>query len=318
MKNEGGMALLVVMMFLLLMAATAVSVNHSWYNMYTRTNVQLSRTQAKWHLLGAEAYAIKLLEDSLRDATRVAPNQKWAQPALSFSAEDARIKINFHDAQACFNLNTLSPPQTHVKAGDGHAQAENGEIAAARQNISWQVFGALLANLGFNAEESKRLSDSIEQRLSPGMTAFSDISELRPLPGMTRERYMRVLPFMCVLPERKTSININSLGDTQLALLRALFLNKASAGAVRRLLDSRPREGWEGVQDAALLKTSSMLHLELPPQSEQIMSTSSQYFRGVFSTMGEQGHYTLLGMYSHKDKKVHVIYHYMNGGGGEL
>ncbi|AGB84034.1 type II secretory pathway, component PulK [Serratia sp. FGI94] len=318
MKHEGGMALLIVMMFLLLMAATAVSVNHSWYNMFTRTHVQLSRTQAKWHLFGAEAYAIKLLEDSLRDGTRVALNQKWAQPGLSFSAEDARIKIDFHDAQACFNLNTLSPPHAPVKVDDTHAQPENSEVAAARQNISWQVFSALLANVGFNVEETKRLSHSIEQRLSPGMTAFSDISELRPLPGMTHERYIRILPFICVLPERKSTININSLEGSQLALLRAIFLNKPSEGAVRRLLDSRPREGWEGIHDTALLKANAMPHLELPPQSEQVMSTHSQYFFGRFSSVGEKGSYALFGLYYYKDKKINVIYHYIKSSGGEL
>ncbi|OPJ99454.1 type II secretion system minor pseudopilin GspK [Serratia marcescens] len=312
------MALLVVMMFLLLMAATAVSVNHSWYNMFTRTQVQLSRIQAKWHLLGTQAYAMKLLEDSLRNQTRVAANQKWEQPALNFSTEDAQIRINFHDAQACFNLNTLSPPNTPAKAGDAHSQPESGEVITAQQNVSWQVFRALLINLGFSAEETKRLSDSIERRLSPGMTAFSDISELRPLPGMARERYLQILPYVCVLPDKKTAININSLEDTQLALLRAIFLNKPSPGAVKKLLESRPNEGWDGVQDAALLKTLAMLRLELPAQSEQIMTTHSQYFKGRFSTVGKLRYYTLLGLYFYKDKKISVIYNYMNSSGGEL
>ena len=312
------MALLVVMMFLLLMAAVAVSVNHSWYNMFTRTQVQLSRTQAKWHLLGTQAYAMKVLEESLRNQTRVAANQKWAQPGLNFSTEDARIQIHFHDAQACFNLNTLTPANTPGRAEDAHSQPEKGEVTTAQESVSWQVFRALLTSLGFNAEEAKRLSRSIEQRLLPGMTAFSDISELRPMPGMTRERYMQILPYVCVLPDKKTAININSLKETQLALLRALFLNKPSPGAVKRLLESRPGDGWDGMQDAALLKTLTMLRLELPAQSEQLMTTNSQYFKGKFSTVSEQRYYTLQGLYFYKDKKVSVIYNYMNSGGGEL
>ncbi len=317
MKNQRGIALLVVMMFLVLMAATAVSVNHSWYTMFTRTKVQMSRIQAKWQLLGAETYAIKLLEDSLKNETRVSPVQKWAQPDLSFATEDSQIKIHFYDAQSCFNINTLKNNQSLAESKGEDTQPENKEKTVTPQNIHWEVFNALLVNLDFDAEHIKRLNESIKTRLSQEMTEFSDISELRPLPGMNRERYMRLLPFLCVLPDRKSTININSLGVKQEVLLRALFLNKPSVGAVRRLLDSRAKEGWESIHDPELVKNLTMLNLELPPQSEQLISTTSHFFKGNMSTMSEQGYYTLQGLFSYKEKTIHLLHHYINSGGGE-
>lgn len=316
MKNNKGMALLVVMLLLALMATLAISINQYWYSAFSRTATQQTRIQAKWMLLGGEIFARQRLAENLQSEPVVHLGQAWAQPDQAFRTEDGNIAISFSDAQSCFNINTLNYRFREAETPEATSAADHDKKTAPvfQANITHLVFKALLANLGVNEAESQRIAGSIEARLAPGMLAFSDISELRQLPGISRERFLQLTPLLCALPERKPSMNINTLGQQHLPLLQALFLNQATRDAMQRLLMARPASGWKGINDPAFQQTLQSLHLP-PLEAEKLLTTRSRYFYVRLSTDSENGSYRLQSLLRYERQKISVMDRQIKYGG---
>lgn len=308
MKREQGVALLMVMLLLALMATIAVGINQFWFSAFNRTLNQQSRIQAKWALLGGETLARQWLAESLQSEPVVHLGQSWAKPGQSLRTEDGNIAITFSDAQACFNINSLNYRVATVEqpVEKTATASEDNSASVFKPDIAHQVFTALLANLGFSEAETRQLSDSIKAQLAPGSVAFADISELRPLPGVGRERFLRLSPLLCALPEQKPQININTLGLRQLPLLQALFLNKATQGALQQLLAARPLNGWKTISDPAFQQTLQALRLP-PLEGEKLLTTWSHYFYAHSTTEGENGGYRLQSFLRYERKKISVI-----------
>ncbi|HGM5491614.1 TPA: type II secretion system minor pseudopilin GspK [Serratia fonticola] len=308
MKREQGVALLMVMLLLALMATIAVGINQFWFSAFNRTLNQQSRIQAKWALLGGEIFARQWLEESLQNEPGVHLGQRWAKPGQSLRTEDGKITITFSDAQACFNINSLNYRVATVEqpAEQTAPATEDGLPPVFKPDIAHQVFNALLANLGFSEAEARQLSDSIKAQLAPGSVAFADISELRPMPGVERERLLRFAPLLCALPEQKPEININTLGQQQLPLLQALFLNQVSRNTLQQLLAARPLNGWKSVSDPAFQQTLQALRLP-PLEGEKLLATRSHYFYARLTTEDEKGGYRLQSFLRYERKKISVI-----------
>jgi len=305
MNRQQGIALLLVMLLLALMATLAVNINQHWYAAFSRTVAQQSRILAKWQLLGGETVARLRLAQSLQGETTVHLGQAWAQSGQALDSEEGNIDIAFRDAQACFNLNTLNyqfrEPETLLEP---LSEEETGPVFKA--DIARQVFDALLANFDFSNMEIKLIGDSIKNRLTSDKTAFSDISELRQLPGISRERFLQLKPLFCTLVEQKPAININTLGMKQWPLLRALFLNEPSADVVQQLLATRPATGWKSLSDPAF--QDALANLRLPPlEGEKLLTTRSHYFYARLTTENEQGDYRLESLLRYEPQNIAVI-----------
>ncbi|WP_025122503.1 MULTISPECIES: type II secretion system minor pseudopilin GspK [unclassified Serratia (in: enterobacteria)] len=308
MKREQGVALLMVMLLLALMATIAVGINQFWFSAFNRTLNQQSRMQAKWALLGGETFARQWLAESLQSEPVVHLGQRWARPGQSLRTEDGNIAITFSDAQACFNINSLNYriPTVELSVEQAAPATEDSSAPVFKPDIAHQVFNALLVNLGFSEAEARQLSDSIKAQLAPGSVAFADISELRPMPGVEHERLLQLSPLLCALPEQKPGININTLGNQQLPLLQALFLNQASRNTLQQLLAARPVNGWNSVSDPAFQQTLQALRLP-SLEGEKLLATRSHYFYAHLTTEGEKGDYRLQSFLRYERKKISVI-----------
>lgn len=299
MKRDKGMALLMIMMLLALMAALAVGINQSWQSAFNRTAAQHSFLQAKWSLLGAEIFAQQQLGESLQGEQTVHLGQGWAQPDQAMRTEEGDIAIAFRDAQACFNINNLTSQNTLIPPPPPSTTGE----ATTPINIVRQVFDALLANQGFNETEIQQIAHHIEAKLSSDKMAFSDLSELRQIPGINQARFLQLKPLLCVLPGRASGININTLTDKQLPLLQALFLNKATLTAVKQLLIARPDSGWQSIGDADWKKT--LLELRLPPlMAESLLSVNSRYFYLQLTIEHDLSRYQLQSLFTHEKQRI--------------
>lgn len=310
MNRDKGMALLMVMLLLALMAALAVGINQFWQSAFDRTLAQQTRLQAKWHLLGAESIARQWLTQSLLNQPVVHLEQSWAKPDQALRIEDGEIGISFRDAQACFNINTLnyrSRTTEEPPAPPSSPDAPVGEKPPAVQTpITRRVFDALVANLGISEAEIKRLGDTMEARLTQGNMAFSDISELRAFAGISQEHFLRLKALLCVLPEREPYININTLEENHLALLQALFLNQATPDALKQLLAARPSTGWQSVSAPDLQQT--LLKLHLPPlEGKELLTVSSHYFSTQLTMENEMGSYQLHNLLRYEQSTIRVL-----------
>lgn len=64
MKKQRGMALLMVLLLMSLMAIVAININDNWQRSLARTQSQQDRLKAKWLLLGGEIHAQQRLRQA--------------------------------------------------------------------------------------------------------------------------------------------------------------------------------------------------------------------------------------------------------------
>ncbi|CAI1109664.1 Type II secretory pathway, component PulK [Serratia quinivorans] len=306
MKKSRGMALLIVLLLLALMATLSMGIHQFWQLTFTRTLHAQTTFQAKWDLLAGEQFVRQLLVESLQEQTSVNLGQRWATPGM-IRMEDRGISYVIKDAQACFNINTLryhylpdkqkSPPQDPPPAPASEVKID--------RDIARQVFGALLSNLAFTDDEIKGIGSAIEQRLMPENSLFTDVSELRAFPFIGRQQYLRLLPWLCALPERKPAININTLDEAHLPLLRALFLNQASDTQLKKWLNARPEAGWRALDDQNWQKALAGLRLS-SSAGEKMLVTESRYFNVLLLTQDADAGYYLRSKLHYEKGRVTV------------
>jgi general secretion pathway protein K len=308
MKQSRGMALLIVLLLLALMAILSMGIQQYWQLTFARTLHAQTAFQAKWDLLAGEQFARQLLSESLHDETTVNLGQRWATSG-EIRTEDRAIAYNIKDVQSCFNINALRyhylPDKQKTPPEDQDQTPAQASRTATANNIVRQVFDALLANLAFTDEETERIAQALEQHLLPLNSSFSDVSELRAFPFIDRQQYLRLRPWLCALPERKPAININTLSEADLPLLRSLFLNQTSDARLKQLLHARPAGGWQSLDSQ--LWTAALAGLRLAsPAGEKLLVTESRYFNLRLVTQGADAGYYLHSKLHYEKGKVTV------------
>lgn len=184
------------------------------------------------------------------------------------------------DGGNCFNLNSVvqGAPAT------GLAQRRSGI----------EQFYSLMRVLGIGDAEARRIAEAAadwadsdsdahpqgaedpayaggERPFRTANTLFADVSEIRPLAGMTAEIYATLKPWVCALPSTDLApINVNTLSPEQAPLLAMLAPDQLSPGRARRVIEGRPAEGWETQlafwRVEALSEINVPLDVQLQPQ----------------------------------------------------
>lgn len=244
------------------------------------------------------------INDSPNKTTRA---QYWATEGKTFPIENSTLSGEIADAQACFNLNSLSE----------HDETQPSAKAIYRA----KVFADLLMNIGVEESQAQQLTAAVEDWLDsnsvpqadgaedneylamsppylPANRLMKDVSELRDVKGISASIYRLIKPYVCTIPESSLAVNINTLKPGQANLLSALFLNTLSLRDAQTVLEERPRDGWDSVDDfleqdalantaqvgnsvnAALAIRSSYFEAKLQVQTEQFRSAMhSLYMR---------------------------------------
>ena len=254
MNNEQrGVALLIVLMLLALMAALAADMTLSFHSQLQRTRQVNHHLQRQYDIELAEKLALASLTQDVKDNDRQTTLQQyWAQPQQLQLEDGNTVKWQLRDAQHCFNLNAL---------------AKISDAPLASPDFPAQVFSALLINAGIDRGNTDEIVQSIADYIdvddSPRFHGAEDsfyqsqtpprhsanlmlflTGELRQIKGITENIYQRLIPYVCVLPTSELSINLNMLTENDIPLFRALFLNNITDADARVLLQKRPREGW--------------------------------------------------------------------------
>lgn len=263
MKQQRGMALLVVLLLLAVMVTMASSMTQRFRMEWQRTYNQQLQLQNYWYLLGSEMLVAKVLGQDLKDnPEKTSLAQYWANEGQLFPVETAILQGVVRDSQACFNLNALSSTST------GADEETTSASALYRAN----VFRQLLISLNVDDYRAQQITAALQDWLDTNTIARSlgaedseyeallhpylpanglmlDVSELRAVRGVDAALYRRLLPYVCVIPEKTLQINVNTLRTIQAPLLAALFLNNLSVDDARNILEQRPREGWNSVAE---------------------------------------------------------------------
>lgn len=285
-SRQRGVALLVVLLILALMVTVAAVIAERSGKAFLRTDSQLSRQQAKWYALGAEALAGKLLlRDALSAPDRTHLAQNWAQQGRRFPVEGGDVYAQLQDARTCFNLNSIN-------------QGIDNESTQVTTPYPALVFSMLLQHLGEEATRAEQITAAVRDWIDidshpltngaedeiygslpapyhPGNRALSEISELRAVYGMDSELYRRLLPYVCALPVDTMLININTLTESQAPLLAALFLKEMTVTQAVTLIQQRPRTGWGSV---SVLQQTGLLPANSKNIVQKILAVKSEWF----------------------------------------
>ena len=259
--RQRGVALLTVLLLVAVMSVLLMAVlDDIRFGLRRASNAQ-NMAQAQWYALGTEALAqsrIQALARSGNGRTTLAGD--WNdRPFLFPLGEDGRhdgmLSARVADATACFNLNSVVEG-----AGEQWQRSEIGMIQ----------YRALLQALEFAPQQAEALSDTLvdwldaDQNPQPtgaedsayaargGLrtsgTLLAEVSELRAIEGYDADVFARLRPHVCALPTADLApVNINTLEDDDAVILSMLTDNKVSLVEARRILATRPANGWSEI-----------------------------------------------------------------------
>ncbi|MEN4911806.1 type II secretion system minor pseudopilin GspK [Erwinia amylovora] len=256
---QRGMAMLVVLLMIAIMALLATTANQYGMQAFMRAESSQAFQQSKWNLLSAERW--------------FTTSQKLDQPHTLVRQRqfgEQLIYFELLDRQACFNLNALLPQRVAEK---------DPQVAPS---MARQVFLHMLVNLDLAKPQAEALMQQVIALVKPDPLVnewrlFDEISQIKQLPAVTPERWRQLQPLLCVMPETRLAVNVNGLTTRQLPLMRALFANTLSVSQLDSLLNSRPQQGWADL--SALTKSLSMTTIAPAIVTLQsVLATRSDYY----------------------------------------
>jgi len=227
--KQAGAALIMAMMIMTITAGLAYFMLIQQQTTIERSQLLFGTDRAYLHSNGALAWAKFLLaEEALDD-----PDQQFFYPAIlepsTTPDNSGTVMARLDDLQGRFNLNNFIWDESF------------GETSH-RFRLLLQAVSPDLSE-----QEINTLIDAITMRLNtmmPQQRLFTDVSELRPLEGMTAALYRLLLPHISALGE-PTAVNINS---ATLPVLMSLG-NGISAADAEQLINYRQSTGFESAED---------------------------------------------------------------------
>jgi general secretion pathway protein K len=193
----------------------------------TRAAMDLRRTAGLvaldqgWHVaLGAEAWAIEVLKDDYEDSQDIDHlGEAWAQPLPPLPVDGGEVRGALEDMQGRFNLNNLVNDEREVDPAEVTRFQNLLALVGAQPRwaslmADWIDEDTLTEPEG--AEDGTYTSLSPPYRAANGLVATT--TEMMALPGMTREEFERIRPYVAALPSG-TPINLCTAKAPVLAAL---------------------------------------------------------------------------------------------------
>lgn len=314
--KQKGMALLVVLLLIALMTTIGVLMNDRWFSQLKQTEYQQKSLQAKWYMQGAEEVIRGVLWRDLKDdETRTHLGQYWASDIKQFPLENALLKFEIKDAFSCLNLNAVAQIKEETEESNDTYIFDLFVNLFVQSGIDPYQSIELVVNLQdwVDLDEDIRpygAEDTLYSGKNPPYLAANqpliDISELRLIEGFTPDIMRKIMPYTCVLPESKLSINVNTLTFNDAKLLSSLSLGQWDEGFVQTILENRPKTGWSDLnafyQEAGLVEEDP-----LKEKLETILVLNSQYFMARLSVQIEDSLFTNQSLFYRTNNGVSVI-----------
>ena len=290
-NRQKGVALITVMLIVALIAILATQMTARLQLQMQRTTNIGSNQQAYWYAMGAEAFAKRVLIQSLEDDAEVTHlGQVWAQGENTFPVDFGQITGEITDLQSCFNLNAL-------RTDDG-SSVKGAKKPIARKAFEELLIALSIENVGsFEAESmADALSDWLDTDESitgsggaedsdyaakefPYLTAnhyLASIGELRVIEHFSVEVINKLKDYVCVLPgSNLNKVNINTIAQDKPEILVAML--GISQNDASQALSAREEEGFKSVDDFFALPELSKA--QISADQKQQFAVKSEYFK---------------------------------------
>ena len=207
--RQRGVALITAIVLVAIATVLAVHIG-------TRAALDLRRTAGLaaldqgWHVaLGAEAWAAEVLKDDLEDSETDHLAEAWAQPLPPLPVDGGEVRGALEDMQGRFNLNNLvdgdrEVDETSVAQFERLLLMVGAQPRWARIMADW-IDGDTVPQIPEGAEDGTYLSQNPPYRAANVLVTTT--TEMMALPGMTRDEFERIRPYVAALPVG-TTINL--------------------------------------------------------------------------------------------------------------
>jgi len=293
-KQQRGVALLVVLILLVLMSALASKISQQFSRNLQKTHYQVSQQQLRWAIQRQEQAVKERLQTVASGENPLEPDGEWHEP-LETRGEFYTVVSQAEDAEDCFNVNNLltdekaasnqAAPAVPEKSPEQLTVEQLLADAGLDQTTAEQVYHQLVDYLDGDSVTAKEAQETdawagVQPARLPANQMMRNISEIRLLPAFPAAAYAKVSRLLCALPDASSKINVNTLKPEQAQLLAALFAGKLTEDDAARLLAARPEAGWENVEafSKALEQNFPQLKDDLTQVAERV-AVNSRYFR---------------------------------------
>ncbi len=208
--KQRGVALITAIVLVAIATVLAVHIG-------TRAAMDLRRTtglvalEQGWHVaLGAEAWATEVLGEDSEDNPDVDHlGEAWAQPLPPLPVDGGELRGSLEDMQGRFNLNSLVDSDRAVD--EGSVEIFRRLLLLVGAQPRWASLMADWIDPDVQPEIPDGAEDSVYLAQNPPYRAanllVTTTTEMMALPGMTREEFERIRPYVSALP-RSAKINL--------------------------------------------------------------------------------------------------------------
>jgi general secretion pathway protein K len=249
MKRQQGVALIMVLLCLALVAFLMTEFTEQGRRDIERLARLQAETQARFHAQGAELLAQRMLTDPT--GRQSAQWWRWlAGEPRRLPTDEGNVVLHIEDGRNCFNLNTLAQEDTVL----AERQLQRLLTLEGARESPERLVARLADWIDADAQPRPGSLDGVDYASSvPSRTSadqpLADISEINWVEPLDTSRFQR-LSSLCVLPDRGPwRLNLNTLPADQLPLLDALFEGRISRDSLSRLIAARPEAGFTGLDD---------------------------------------------------------------------
>lgn len=297
--KQQGVALLVVLILLVMMSALAAKISQQFCRNLQKTHYQVSQQQLRWAIQRQEeAVKHRLLTAISGEGSVLTLKGEWHEP-LETQGEFYTVVSQVEDAQNCFNVNNLLAES----ASAGEAEKPDATPAVTEKPRQQQIVEQLLTDSGVStltAEEIYlQLVDYLDEDTTTAKAGQEDdawaglqparlpanrmmlsLNELKLLPAFPAAAWPKVSKLFCALPTTTSRVDVNTLMPEQAGLLAALFPGNLTEEEAKRVIESRPEEGWESVKafSEQLERHAPQLKDDLK-QAADLLDVNSRFFR---------------------------------------
>ena len=323
-SRQRGVALLIVLMLLAIMTTVAASMSERLFLQFQRGSNQINYQQAYWYSLGVEALAEIGIEQSYEDDDNINLSQPWAIKEQVYPLDYGQAAGRIVDKQACFNLNVLASVQP---SGD-----------STNRPYLVQVFQRLMEEKDVEPYQAEVIADSTWEYVDSDSTVRStagvedstyeamkpqylppngwmaDASELRAVYQVSGDIYQKLAPMVCALPSDDWRLNINTIEVEQAPILVAMFTPGLSSSDAVQLIEKRPFDGWDSVDEFLSESELAGLSDDVKKNAKGYLGVDSAFFELDVQVLVDESRVRLRSLLQSTDRETVTVVRRRFGG----
>ncbi len=327
-QKQHGVALIVVLLLLAIMTTIAAQMSDRMVVQFHRSASQSNHQQAYWYSVGVESLAKIAIKQSIKDdPDSVNLSQVWALDKKTYPLDFGTAVGGIVDKQACFNLNALAsagqsssidqrPYLVRIWLKILENAGEENYLAESVADSSWEFM-----DNNQTVQSLSGVEDSSYEAFTPPYVApngfIADISELRAINGVSAALFTDVEHLICALPTSEWKLNINTIKEEQAEILTALFSPVLTLSDAQSLINDRPYEGWESVDEFLAMAAIHVIDDKIKSSAKPYLSVISQYFELDTEVIVEQSRVRVRSLLHSKDENTVSVIRRRYGGFSE-